>query len=138
MGASLSYSARDFAVNAREYYQQIQNALSSNRLVITSDMSFNEVDVDECYIRGSLTLLNSFRLHIAEYTITAPVLNRIKYRYHLQKLDGTLVSRWDNVPHHPHIATFPHHCHDAHEDIHPSAPMDILAILKVLPSFIIA
>ncbi len=101
-------------------------------------MSFNEVDVHECYIRGSLTLLNGFKLYIAEYTMTVPVLDRVKYRYHLQKLDGTLVSRWDNVPHHPHIATFPHHCHDANDHIHPSAPMDILALLKVLPPFVIA
>ena len=33
------------------------------------------------------------------------------YVYHYQKANGTLVFRYDNTPHHPGIASFPHHKH---------------------------
>ena len=34
-----------------------------------------------------------------------------KYSYHWQTEKGTLISRWDNSPHHENISTFPHHKH---------------------------
>lgn len=33
------------------------------------------------------------------------------YSYHWQKADGTLIIRWDNTAHYPHISTHPHHKH---------------------------
>ena len=33
------------------------------------------------------------------------------YSYHWQKADGTLIIRWDNTAHYPHILTHPHHKH---------------------------
>ncbi|RLC16038.1 MAG: hypothetical protein DRI57_11875 [Deltaproteobacteria bacterium] len=36
---------------------------------------------------------------------------RIRYRYHYMKADGTLIFRYDNVPHHRDIRTFPDHKH---------------------------
>ena len=41
-----------------------------------------------------LTLANGFELHLAEYVVTAPQIQRPKYRYHLQQPDGTQVVRW--------------------------------------------
>ena len=137
MGTSLSNSEQGFLVNAREYYQLVQNTINNSRLVIASDVSFNEVDTNECYVRGVLTLLTGFELHIAEYVITSPILERLKYRYHLQNTDNTLVSRWDNVPHHPQVATFPHHQHDANGTVHACPPMDIATVLKAVIPLVI-
>ena len=39
--------------------------------------------------------------------------NRFNYSYHWQAIDGSLIRRWDNAPHHPNIETFPHHCHNS-------------------------
>jgi hypothetical protein len=122
-------------VNAHDYYRHVQELIHAiSPFVVASDLAFNEIDTNECYIRGSLTLVNGFELHIAEYVITAPSIQRLKYRYHLQDSDGVLVSRWDNVPHHRHIPTFPHHRHDAQNVVHPSEPMDIEKTLQsVIP-----
>lgn len=35
-----------------------------------------------------------------------------KYSYHWQTKNGTLICRWDNAPHYPHLATSPHHKHE--------------------------
>ena len=45
---------------------------------------YSEIDVNQCYLRGTLTLSNGYQLHIAEYVITDPSIVRTKYRYHLQ------------------------------------------------------
>ena len=34
-----------------------------------------------------------------------------KYAYHWQNREGQLISRWDNSPHWPEVATYPHHKH---------------------------
>jgi len=73
-------------LNARDYYLRLQNAIHAAPHVLGSDVQFEEIDVNECYVRGVLTLTGGFELHIAEYVVTEPVLMRPKYRYHLQTL----------------------------------------------------
>jgi hypothetical protein len=94
-------------------------------------MHFEEIDVHECYIRGVITLINDFTLHVAEYVVTAPDVTRPKYRYHLQDSEGASVSRWDNAPHHPEVSSFPHHIHDG-DEVKSSPPVTIPDVLDVL------
>ena len=57
----------------------------------------------------------------------------IKYRHHWQNQEGVLIKRWDNAPHYPQIASFPHHLHDGLEDnvvAHP--PVDALQVLRLV------
>ena len=35
----------------------------------------------------------------------------LDYRYHFQDKENNLIFRYDNTPHFPHIASFPHHKH---------------------------
>ncbi len=53
----------------------------------------------------------------------------IKYSYHLMK--GDEVVRWDNVPHHKEIRTYPHHRHEG-DQILESTEMDIILVLRVI------
>jgi hypothetical protein len=124
-------------LNARTYYVGLLDAIHAAPHVIASEIRFEDIDVNECYVRGILTLLEGFALHIAEYIITEPVLNRVKYRYHLQTANGQLICRWDNVPHHPNIATFPYHRHDNDGYVYPSPAMSIPDVLDAALSFIL-
>jgi hypothetical protein len=38
-------------------------------------------------------------------------INHLSYRYHLQDKQNKLVFRYDNAPHFPTLANFPHHKH---------------------------
>ena len=41
-----------------------------------------------------------------------------------------LIHRWDNTPHHPDIATFPHHQHIGNElNVHSSKKMTLYEVL---------
>jgi hypothetical protein len=124
-------------VNARDYYGELQSAILARPYVLSLEAQFEEIDTNECYIRGVLTLIDGFELHIAEYVVTEPVVTRSKYRYHLQTSAGQQVSRWDNAPHHPQVSTFPHHRHDDQGRVHPSSPVTVADVLEVALEHII-
>jgi hypothetical protein len=123
-------------VNAREYYLAVQAAINAAPHVLRSNIEFDEIDSHECYVRGVLSLVNDLELHIAEYVITDPVVQRPKYRYHLQTAEGRLISRWDNVSHYPQLPGFPDHRHDRDEQVHPASPMDITGVLVAILRFL--
>lgn len=56
---------------------------------------------------------------------------RIKYKYQWQFENGELIARWDNVPHHLEIATFPHHIHD-HKSVSECSNMDLRAVIDII------
>ncbi len=122
-------------MKSRAYYASVQKAILAAPHVIHSDISFDEVSEEECYIRGKLTLIGSFELHIAEYVVTEPELKRLKYRFHLQSADGKMIARWDNAAHHPEVKTHPDHLHVG-EKVRANSPMDIEQVLKSVLTFI--
>ena len=130
MGAQAGHPVGSQRVNARDYYSRLQDAVRAAPHVLRSEIRFDEIDEDECYISGVLLLIGDLELHIAEYVITAPDLLRLKYRYHLQTADGVLLSRWDNAPHHREISGFPDHRHNGDATVYPTVPMDLPGVLN--------
>jgi len=122
-------------MKSREYYAAVQKALLAAAHVLQSDVSFDEISEEECYIRGVLTLTGNYQLHIAEYIITEPKFQRVKYRFHLQTPKGKLIARWDNAPHHPEVKTYSDHLHIG-KKIKANPPMDIPQVLVEVLSFI--
>lgn len=53
-------------------------------------------------------LVDASTLHINESSIRG----KNKYSYHWQDAQNQLIIRWDNAPHHLHLASFPHHRHE--------------------------
>jgi len=62
---------------------------------------------------------------------------KARYTYHYQRADGTLVFRYDNVPHHPEIVTFPHHKHVG-ETIAAARPPDLSEVLREIDGLLYA
>lgn len=124
-------------MNARQYYLSVQAVIHAAPHVLRSEIRFDEIDSNECYIKGTLFLMGNLELHIAEYVVTEPVTQRLKYRYHLQTTETKLLlSRWDNVAHHPQVASYPHHRHDDKGDVVSSPAMDIPRLLDAVLAFI--
>lgn len=120
----------------RSYFLELQQIALSATFVATCDLAYQEINATRCYINGILHLKSGHQLHVAEFVVLETSVTRLKYRYHLQRVDGVLVARWDNAPHHPQIATFPDHKHVAAGGIEPSPPMDLLAVLAEIPGLI--
>jgi hypothetical protein len=70
--------------------------LAEDQGLITADLRFFD---------GSLLSFDE-RVHVERSRVV-----KIKYRYHYQRADGTLVFRYDNAPHLPEVSTFPDHIH---------------------------
>lgn len=81
---------------------------------------------------------NKLRLVIADGSFVDIWLTQDgDYAYHWERRRQTgEIYRWDNVPHHPQIPTFPHHLHDGDEQIivesylNPSAEEALRVILE--------
>ncbi len=75
-----------------------------------------------------LTLTDQSFLYIRDYLFED---GRRKYVFHWQEATGQLRIRWDNSPHHPEIATFPHHKHDSN-GISPSQERTLADVLEII------
>ena len=64
------------------------------------------------------------------------MLSLIKYKYQWQSENGELISRWDNVPHHQEIDTFPCHVHND-KGVLASAKMDLKTVIDIIMDKII-
>jgi hypothetical protein len=124
-------------VTPRDYFRTIQRAIAQASYLISIDIRFDEVGSNECYIHGVLQLESGFELHFAEYVTLSPHTDRLKYRYHLQPTNGDFVVRWDNAAHHRHVATFPHHRHNADGTVSASPPVDLPYVLKAIVPFLL-
>lgn len=98
------------------YFAQIQNTIASNPLVINSDIHFGKRGEEAGYFRGHLIFRDGTLLHFREYVDLEDGPERLMYSYHYMDADHQIVFRYDNVEHHPHISTFPHHKHDGSEE----------------------
>jgi len=68
-------------------------------------------------MRYRLTLCNDDLIELTERVeVQAKEVVVTKYRHHWQNREGIPIKRWDNAPHHPQVASFPHHLHDGSED----------------------
>ncbi len=123
-------------MRAKAYIRHVQESVLTSPYVVQSNLAFDEISENICYIRGSLTLVDNLQLHIAEYVITEPVIKRLKYRYHLQTVQNKFIARWDNANHHPEIETHPHHLHLTHGNIVPTPAMNIEKVLSAIPPFL--
>lgn len=63
------------------------------------------------YWHAKLLLKEGTGLYVTEYVVLEKKVIKSKYKYHWQDKNGNLIARWDNVPHHPEISSFPHHKH---------------------------
>ncbi len=63
----------------------------------------------EAYLLHVMAVLqDDSRLELRDYLFADGTR---KYTYQWMEADGTLRRRWDNAPHWPGVATFPHHVH---------------------------
>ncbi len=124
-------------LSAQGYIDRIKADLSHSPIletwVILAEMTLG----DRGHFRVRLTLKNGDFVEASEFfCIQATGIEQQRYRY--QWMDPTktkLRKRWDNAPHFPEIATFPHHVHVEQEDqVFPSAMLGILDLVAFLES----
>jgi hypothetical protein len=79
------------------------------------------------HVRFRLTFTDGSRLHISEEWRSG-VLGA--YSYYWLDVRDALIQGWDNAPHHPHLAGFPHHTHVGAQ--YDRQPTDVSTLEEVL------
>jgi hypothetical protein len=120
-------------MNVREYSAILQGIIQDCPLVIHWSMEFDEITLQVGYFKGMLEFIGGSTLYFIEFvdTFEGEAVKRLKYKYHWQSESGELIARWDNVPHHRDIYSFPHHKHDIN-GVHPSEPTDVKSVLDII------
>lgn len=110
-----------------DYFEFLKNVTNKNPSVKQFRLVREFIGVNRGFIRFAAKLRDDSELHVFEYVDSS--LHRIDYSYHWQNKEKTLITRWDNAPHHPEIETFPHHVHEG-DGIKPSDKPTFVEILK--------
>ena len=113
----------------------IKSAIALCPAVIQFTIIREESQIDKGLWGYRLTLKDESLLEMFEFfIIESGQVDIIKYRFHWQQKDGTIIKRWDNAAHHPEISTYPHHLHDGAEntvvECHSIAIQEILTVVS--------
>jgi hypothetical protein len=97
----------------RKFVERFEKAVSSSPIVLSShiEKQFGPSGTT-LYLRGSLRFIDSTVLEIALFADeSAHAVKVDKYRFQYMSKDGQMMFRYDNAPHYPGMASFPHHKH---------------------------
>jgi hypothetical protein len=94
------------------YLDSIENAQQNLTDVYAEKYEEEILTFDRANLRIRLRFSNGSLLEINEAVmVEMQKLSFLSYRYHYQNKQNQLIFRYDNTPHFPDLATFPHHKH---------------------------
>jgi hypothetical protein len=123
-------------VSLYAYLDRLENTLYSRQ-----DITVEKLDIDVRAIRTSLHAVIVFHdnSHLTIFerleSTNQRDFKRVSYRFHYQHADGSLIFRYDNSPHYPHLATFPAHKHLPDQVIAAETP-DLADVLREVDTFL--
>jgi len=113
-----------------DYFHKLFQELFVSPAVATFKTVKQRVQEEDGYLRIKCRLQNAQRFEFAEYVqVHGDKIIVITYNYQWQDAHGGLVKRWDNVPHHKEVDSFPHHLHISETEVISSGPMTLQDVL---------
>lgn len=121
-----------------EYFESIKAFLQSLSLSQPPEVEYDYRDRETGFLKGDLFFKDGSRLHFREFVQvkqSEPVY-RYTYAFQYMKADGTLVFRYDDSKHFPHLSTAPHHKHTGENDVLAASAPDLFQVLKEIEDII--
>jgi len=88
------------------------------------------------FLRVNVYFIDNSLLHFRELFVGQENPFKKTYTYHYQREDGTLVFRYDNAPHFPHLPTAPNHKHIGETDVVAADVPKLESVLKEIEALI--
>jgi hypothetical protein len=99
-------------MQVKAYFSEIQNLLRRSAFIENVDVEYETKSKTVGIIHGTIGMVDGSTLQFLELiNIKGDEITRPKYRFHFMGSADEMVFRYDNAPHHPEIATHPHHKH---------------------------
>lgn len=94
------------------YLTRLYDSVVSRGYVEIEQLTFNSRSNKHGSIMGRIKFHDGSLLEFGETVVrqNRQIIKR-RYAYHYQNAVGDLVFRYDNAPHYPDVATYPHHKH---------------------------
>lgn len=124
-------------MNPAEYLEVVKTRLITDTIVASVDIRRERFTLADAHLRAHLELVDGSTLEFSEYVQRRPdgAIEVVTYSYHWSDTQGDLIRRWDNTPHYPDLAGFPHHLHQGPGDtVLPGQPIDIFTVLDSIAS----
>jgi hypothetical protein len=122
----------------KKFVADIEKTIDASSIVLSSNIQKYFGPAEETvYLKGHFIIIDSSILEIAIFTTASS--NRLlidKYRLHYMDSTGKMIFRYDNAPHHPELALYPHHKHIP-DKIIPSTIPSLEDILNEISAIII-
>jgi hypothetical protein len=113
------------------YFQGLLEAIAASPIVRLHDVTLDKRAPRAGLIRGDLYFADGSRLHFRELAAFQTDIVRLRYSYHYQRADNSLVFRYDDTAHYPDLPNFPHHKHVGDETaVVRASPPDLQAVLR--------
>lgn len=114
------------------YFEQLEEIINHSSLILRSDLEKIKFDDFSGIIRGRLHFDKGILDFIDVLTTkNNPMYIKKKYKYHFMNAEGDLIFRYDNVPHHPELKSFPHHKHTQDKIFDAVEPSLILILTEI-------
>ncbi len=113
------------------YLNELESLICLSDIVIRWELIERGVTPLTGYLSAKLFLRDGTELFVIEYVVLDKEVKRLKYKYHWQDKKGKLIARWDNIPHHPELDTFPNHKHTP-KSIEVSEELTLEKILELI------
>jgi hypothetical protein len=118
------------------YWYRLYDTIVSRGYVEIVRLDFDELPGRQGIIEGRLKFYDGSLLDFDEVILLRnEQLIKLRYAYHYQSETGEVIFRYDNVPHHPNILTYPHHKHIG-SAIEPSLAPDLSEVLREIEQMI--
>jgi exosome complex RNA-binding protein Rrp42 (RNase PH superfamily) len=88
------------------------------------------------FLRVNVYFIDNSLLHFRELFVGQKNPLKKTYTYHYQWEDGTIVFRYDNAPHFPHLPTAPHHKHIGENEVVAANAPNLESVLKEIEGMI--
>ena len=120
-----------------DYFDNILQELLISYAVFSFKVMRRVIGDEDGFIRVICRLTNGDIFEFAEYVQThTNKMSIMTYSFHWQSANGKLVKRWDNVPHHNEVDTYPHHLHLSNGKVIGSAAMNLNKVLEEIEKII--
>lgn len=118
------------------YFEQVASRLAFSRAVQSQELRTEKRTPTEGYLRGEVLFKDGSRLHFRELVSADPSVQLVSYTYQYMRADGTLIFRYDNTDHFPHLPTAPHHKHLGENEVIAANAPDLQSVLKEIEGII--
>lgn len=117
------------------YIAAVKELLVTHPVVGEFEIRRERTTSTDGHIRAHLELADESWLEFSEYVQRQAddTIEVATYSYHWADAADRLIRRWDNTPHYPEIAGFPHHMHEgASGEVSEGERVSIFAVLEVI------